>query len=245
MKQRTMAHTTTLRGISSMATQAVLAELAGDYLRDAGVTLALESVGGVDAAKRLRAGETFDLVFLARDAIDALAESGHVLTGSRVDLVRSAVSVAVPAGAPVPDIGTEAALQRAVLAAPRIGYSTGPSGVALTALFARWGVLAQLQDRLVQAPPGVPVGRLLAQGEVALGFQQTSELLQLPGITVLGPMPAEVAIVTTFSGGVCAACQQVQAAQALLRYFASPATLAAKRRQGMEQAPALEEREHV
>lgn len=222
-----------LSGISSMATRAVLADLAQAYAQAGGESVHIESVGGVDAARRVQAGEAFDLVFLASDAIDKLMASGHVRAGSRVDLMRSGVSVAVPSGAAVPDIGSEAALRAAVLTAPSVGYSTGPSGVALMQLFERWGVAAQLQGRIVQAPPGMPVGQLVAQGKVALGFQQTSELLHGHGIRIVGAMPESVAIVTTFSAGVCATCGRVEAAQALLEFFASPKALAAKERQGM------------
>jgi molybdate transport system substrate-binding protein len=227
---------TSLRGISSMATRQLLAELGAMYRKSAQVQVEIESVGGVDAAKRVQAGEAFDVVILASDAIDKLAESGAVLAGSRVDLVRSGVSVAVRSGAPRPDISTEDALERAVLAAPTLGYSTGPSGTALMKLFERWGIAGALRDKLVQAPPGVPVGSLVAQGKVALGFQQLSELIHQPGITVIGPMPAPVAITTIFSGALCAACTQRDAARALLQFRASPATAEAKRLQGMEQA---------
>jgi molybdate transport system substrate-binding protein len=227
---------TTLTGISSMATRAVLADLVQAYVQQGGTPIAIESVGGVDAAKRVQAGEAFDAVFLAGDAIAKLIASGHVLPDSRVDLMRSGVSVAVRAGAAVPDIHNEAALRAAVLAAPTIGYSTGPSGVALTQLFERWGVATEVQSRIVQAPPGVPVGTLVAEGKVALGFQQTSELLHVEGITLVGPMPAEVAIMTTFSAGICVTCRDVPATRALLEFFASPAALPAKQRQGMDAA---------
>ena len=219
-----------------MATRQLLAELAADYRRRANVHVDIESVGGVDAAKRVQAGEPFDVVVLASDAVARLQESGAVLAGSRVDLVRSGVSVAVRSGAPRPDISSEDALKRAVLAAPAIGYSTGPSGTALLQLFERWGIAGELRERLVQAPPGVPVGSLVAQGTVALGFQQLSELIHQPGITVVGPLPAPVAITTIFSGAVCAASTQRDAARALLAFMASPAAADAKRRQGMETA---------
>jgi molybdate transport system substrate-binding protein len=123
-----------------------------------------------------------------------------------------------------------------VLAASSIGYSTGPSGTALMQLFERWGISAQVKDRLVQATPGVPVGSLVAQGKVALGFQQRSELIHLDGIEILGPMPEPVQIVTIFSGAVCTASQQAQAVRALLDFMASAQTADAKRRQGMEPA---------
>ena len=166
-----------IKGISSMATRQVLAELAEAYERRSDRAVEIESVGGVDAARRVQAGEPFDVVFLASDAIDKLAAAGRIAPYSKVDLVVSPVAVAVRTGAPHPDIASEEAVRRAVLAAPSLGYSTGPSGVALLRLFDRWGITAQLQGRIVQAPPGVPVGNLVARGEVALGFQQLSELL--------------------------------------------------------------------
>ncbi|MEK9804229.1 MAG: substrate-binding domain-containing protein, partial [Curvibacter sp.] len=115
-------------------------------------------------------------------------------------------------------------------------YSTGPSGVALARLFERWGIAEQIQDRIVTPPPGVPVGSLVARGEVALGFQQLSELISLEGISVLGPLPPAIQITTTFSAGVCAASRQPEAVRELLAYLRSPAAAEAKRRQGMEPA---------
>ena len=225
-----------ITGISSMATRAVLAELLADYRQQQGVEVAVESVGGVDAARRVQAGEAFDLVVLASDAIDRLIASGHVVPGSRVDLVHSGVAVAVTAGAPHPDIGTEEALRAAVLAARSIGHSTGPSGVQLLQLFQRWGIADRLSGRIVQAPPGVPVAALVARGEVELGFQQLSELIHAEGIDVLGPLPPAIQINTTFSAGLCTASTQASAVRALMAYLASPAATPAKQRHGMDPA---------
>ena len=230
--------TTQITGISSMATRQVLAELAAAFEQRSGCVVAVESVGGVDAARRVQAGEACDVVVLASDAIDKLIAAGAVVAGSKVDLVTSGVAVAVRAGAPRPDIGSEETLRHAVLAARSIGYSTGPSGVQLMKLFERWGVTEEIARRTVQAPPGVPVGTLVARGEVELGFQQLSELLHLDGIDLLGMLPPAVQIVTTFSAGVCSASTQPEAARALLAFMTSPETAAAKRRQGMEPAGA-------
>ena len=228
---------TPLTGISSMATRLLLTELAAAYEQHRpDTTVHITAVGGVVAAKRVAAGEPFDVVILATDAIDRLIATGRVLPGSRVDVVTSGVAVAVPTGAPVPDLSTEDAVRQAVLAAPSLGYSTGPSGVALAGLFERWGIAAQIAGRIVTPPPGVPVGSLVASGQIALGFQQLSELMHLPGLQVLGPLPAAIQITTTFSAGIVAGTPHEEAARALLAFLASPTCTAAKRRQGM--APA-------
>jgi molybdate transport system substrate-binding protein len=223
-----------ITGISSMATRALLGELAQAYQQRTGCAVAIESVGGVDAAKRVQAGEAFDAVFLAADAIDRLIASGHAVAGSRVDLVRSPVAIAVRRGAPRPDVSDAAALKRAVLAARRISYSTGPSGVHLAKLFERWGIAAEIAPRIVQAPPGVPVGSLVARGDVDLGFQQLSELMHLDGIDVVGGLPGDTQFITTFSAGLCAKSTQADAVRAMLDFMNSPSAADIKRRHGME-----------
>lgn len=223
-----------ITGISSMATRQVLAELADAYRKMSGVVVLFESVGGVEAAKRVEAGAAFDVVVLAADAIAKLVGAGRVVAQSQADLVRSAVAVAVRVGSVRPDIGSEEALRKAVLLARSIGYSTGPSGVALMGLFERWGIAEAVRGRIVQAPAGVPVGQLVANGQVELGFQQLSELMHLPGIDVLGTLPAGAEIVTTFSAGLCATSVQPEAVRALLAFMNSPAAIDAKRRHGME-----------
>ncbi len=227
---------TRITGISSMATRQVLAELAGSYRLQRGIDVVIESVGGVDAAKRVQAGEVFDVVVLAADAIEKLIASGHVVAGSKTNLVRSAVAIAVRAGSSRPDVGSEDALRNAVLTVRTLGYSTGPSGTALLQLFERWGIAETMRSRIVLAPAGVPVGQLVADGEVELGFQQFSEMMNQPGIRLLGTMPPGCEIVTTFSGGLCASSVKAEAARALLAYMHSPAADDAKRRNGMEPA---------
>lgn len=225
-----------LKIISSMATKAVLAELVDQYQRLSEHKVVAESVGGVDAARRVQAGEAVDAVVLAAAAIEQLIAAGHLVAGSRVDLVNSGVAVAVRAGAARPDIASEEAVKEAVLAARSISFSTGPSGAHLTKLFARWGIAERIQGRIVQAPPGIPVGALVARGDAELGFQQLSELMHVQGIVVLGPLPAAIQIVTTFSAGLSANSTQPEAVRAMLDFMVSPAAAEAKRSNGMEPA---------
>lgn len=226
-----------LRGISSMATRQLLAELAADYEQRTGQRVEIESVGGVDAAKRVQAGEPFDLVVLGSDAIDKLMAADCLVPGSKVGVVLSGTSVAVREGAARPDISNEEAVRQAVLAARTVSYSTGPSGVALARLFERWGVADQIKDRIVTPPPGTPVGSLVAKGEVELGFQQLSELIHVQGLDIVGPLPPAIAIDTIFAGAACKVSARADEVRALLAFMASADTEAAKRRQGMAPAP--------
>jgi molybdate transport system substrate-binding protein len=228
--------TAEIRIISSMATRQLLADLVARFAETSPQRVSVESVGGVDAAKRVNAGGIFDGVVLAANAIDDLIAAGKVVAGSRVDLVQSGVAIAVRAGAPRPDVASEDAVKRAVLAARSISYSTGPSGVQLAKLFERWGIADTIKSRIVQAPPGVPVGALVARGEVELGFQQLSEMMNLGGIDVLGPLPSAIQIITTFAGGIAQTSTQPEAVRALFAFMASPAVAAIKRQNGMEPA---------
>ena len=227
-----------LKGISSMATRLVLTELLQAHEQASGVSVHMVSVGGVDAARRVADGEAFDVVVMASDAIDQLIGAGHLAAGSRVDLVRSGVAVAVKASAPLPDLSSEAAVRQAVLAAPTIGYSTGPSGTALIQLFQRWGIAEALEGRLIQARAGVPVASLVASGEAVLGFQQLSELLNVEGIQVAGPLPDAIQINTTFSAALPTevSVDSARTVRALLAYLTSPEADAVKRRHGMSPA---------
>jgi molybdate transport system substrate-binding protein len=221
-----------LSGITSLATQYVLGDLAGEYARRSGTDVKVVMMGGVVAAACVRGGDPCDFVCLARDVIAQLEGEGHVLRGSATDVATCGVAVAVRAGSALPDISTEAAVRDAVSSARSVGYSTGPSGVYLAKVFDRWGI----RPNLVQVPPGVPVGTLLARGEVALGFQQMSELVHVDGITIVGALPAAIQLQTTFTAAACASSRQPGAAREWLAFLASPATADTKRRHGMAQA---------
>jgi len=216
-----------------MATRQVLSALAAACDAATGLALRIESVGGVDAARRVAAAERFDLVVLAEDAMQRLADGGHVLADSRRVIVESPMVVAVTAGIAPPDISTPDALRQALCEAAGIGYSTGPSGTALLQLLERWQLRGALGDRLRQAPPGVPVGSFIAHGDVSIGFQQLSELQQVPGITVLGPMPAGLEIITRFVGAVAATSADPATARRVLDCLVDTRHDDLKRQHGM------------
>ena len=219
-----------------MATRELLAEMVSLYERESGQSIVSEAAGGVDVAKRVQAGESVDVVVLAANAIDKLISDHKVLAGSRVDLVRSGIAVAIKQGSEALDIRSEDAVKNAVKLARTLSYSTGPSGVYLEKMFGRWGILEAIRPRIVVPPPGVPVALLVASGSVELGFQQLSELMNVPGVRVVGPLPPAIQSMTTFSGGIATACGDPAAARALLDFMASPALSELKQRQGMEAA---------
>jgi molybdate transport system substrate-binding protein len=196
----------------------------------------VESVGGVEAAKRIAAGEPFDAVVLAAGALETLIAQRHILADSRIDLVKSPMAAAVRRGAARRAIGSENEVKEAVLSSGRIGYSTGPSGDHLLGLLNRWDIASTVKDRLVQARPGIPVGSLVASGEVDIGFQQLSELLHVDGIDVLGLLPDPIQGTTTFAAGVTPVSTQPDRVRTLLAFMASPAVAAIKRENGMEPA---------
>lgn len=225
-----MSATEPLVCLCSMAPRPVMEPLAAR----ASQTVRLQALGGVEVARRVAQGEAADVVVLAREAIDDLVARGFLQGDSCRDLMRSLVALAWPASRPGPDLSSLQTLQQAVLGARSIAYSTGPSGQALINRLDQWGLLDRVRDRLVQAPPGVPVGQLLAQGQAELGFQQRSELMGLSGIA-WALLPASAQIVTVFSGAVTTASRQPQAARQWLDVCAA-ATPADLQAQGMEAA---------
>ncbi|MDH0865789.1 substrate-binding domain-containing protein [Mitsuaria sp. GD03876] len=222
-----------LAGISSMATRALLAALSAAHTAAHGLEIRFESIGGVDAARRVEAGEDLDLVVLAEDAMQRLLAAGRLRPGSLRAIADSPMVVAAPGGRTAPAVDTAEALRAALLGAGAIGYSTGPSGQALLKLLDGWGLRERLGDRLRQSPAGVPVATMLAQGEVDLGFQQLSELQGQAGVAVLGPMPPGLEIVTRFTAGVATTSGEPATAQRVVDDFASPAHDALRRRLGL------------
>lgn len=203
-------------GLCSMATKQVLADLCQALSRDHGISVRFTAAGGVETARGVREGAAADVVVLAESAMSDLEAEGFLVAGSVRPTFVSEVVAAIPASAEPVALGGEEELRAALERAERIAFSTGPSGTALVQLLERWGLLSALEGRLVQAEPGVPVGRLLAGGQADLGFQQRSELQGVAGVRVLGTLPGSAAIRSIFSSGIAgSSAQPDRAAEAI------------------------------
>jgi molybdate transport system substrate-binding protein len=156
------------------------------------------------------------------------------MAGSRSDVARSGVGVAVKAGAPKPQFGSEEALKKTLITAKSIGVSTGPSGVYLNELFQRMGVLDQIKPKFKVPAPGGMVSELVAKGEAEIGFQQVAELVNKSGVDFVGALPDSLNKVTTFSGGVHARSPVPEEARAFLRFISSPQHEALLRKHGLQ-----------
>jgi molybdate transport system substrate-binding protein len=229
-----MADAAEIKVVSSAAFREAYKELVPAFERASEHKVATTWAGTVDIMKRMQAGESFDLVIMSAQGIDELVKQGKIVAGSRVDLAKSGVGVAVRAGAAKPDIGSSEALKRTLLTAKSIGYSTGPSGVYLAGLFQRMGIADEVKAKLKQVPPGVPVGTIIANGEAEIGFQQVSELISFPGVDYVGPLPPEIQQITVFAAGLHAGAKEIDAAKALVKFLTAPAAHPVIRTKGLE-----------
>jgi molybdate transport system substrate-binding protein len=219
-----------------MATRQLLADLSRSFEQTAPWKVEIESMGGVDAARIVRDGKTIDVIVLASNVMEKLESEGWLVAGTRADVARSGVAIAVRSGLPHPAIASEEDVKQAVLGAKKISYSTGPSGDHLKRLFERWKIAEQIADRTVEAKPGVPVGELVARGDADLGFQQLSEFLDVVGIDIVGPLPADIQTITIFTAVVSTRAAHPYGARAYVAHLVSPETQAAKEKLGMEAA---------
>ena len=224
-----------IKVMASAAFKEAYLELVPEFERSTGHKVVTLWVPSVQMMSRLKGGETVDLVIMSAASLAELIEHGMIDPGNRFDLAKSGVGVAVKAGASRPDISSGEALKRAVLAAKSIVYSTGPSGIYLAGLFQRMGIADQIRHKIKQVQ-GEPAGASVARGEAEIGFQQVSELLPVPGIDLIGPLPADVQQITVFSAGLHVAARQPDAARALVSFLTAPAAAPVIRTKGMEPA---------
>jgi len=232
-KARTSHIMADIKVLQSIAFKEALLVLARQFDQQTGHTTVPLIDGGIEVVNRIKGGEVVDLVILSAAPIDALIEAGKLVPGSRTDLGVSPIGVAVRAGAPWPDISSGDAVKRSLLAARAIAYSTGPSGVYLLSLLERMGIAEALAGRLIQVK-GEPAGAPLARGEADLAFQQMSELLPVPGIDIVGPLPPDIQKTTVFSVGLHVAAPNREPARALAAFLAAPAAAPVIRARGME-----------
>jgi molybdate transport system substrate-binding protein len=211
----------TVRVLSTLALKGAVTRLAGRYEAASGARIDADFAPTVGLLPRLRGGEKADLVILTREGLEELAAEGAVVAASMVDLARSYVGIAVKAGARHPDIETEGAFRASILAARSVAYSkAGASGIYFAELIARLGIADEINARAT-ITAGFTAERLIT-GEADLAVQQISELKQVGGIEVVGPMPLSLQTPAVFSAGRLATAQNVAQADALLRYLASP-----------------------
>ena len=228
-----------IRVMTSGALSAALRELAPSFERTSGSTLVIVSGGSVAGAPdsipdRLQRGERADVLIMAAGSIDDLTKAGRVVAGSRVDLARSSIGIAVRAGAPTPDISSVDALTRTLLRATSIAYSSSVSGVYVsTELFQRLGIADQVRAKSRKID-SEPVAAVVARGEAEIGFQQISELRPVPGVEVVGPLPPDVQRVTVFAAAAAAGSANPGGGRALIAFLASPAASAAIAKSGMD-----------
>ena len=222
-----------IKVLSTQAAEQAYRELAPQFEQTSGHKVTTIFTGTLDVQKRIAGGESYDIILMAGPAIDDFIKAGKIVPGSRVDIARSGVGVAVKAGAAKPDISTTEAVKKTLIAAKSIGYSTGPSGVYLTGLFQRLGVADAIKGKLRQTPTGVFVGSIVASGEAEIGFQQVSELAHFPGVDFVGPLPSDIQEVTVFSAGLQIGAKETEAAKAWLKFLTAPEHAAAFTSRGL------------
>ena len=228
-----MAEAAEINVMSTVAFKDAYLEMLPAFERTSGHKVVTQWVPTVEILRRIKAGETVDLVLMAANGLEDLAKAGKIESASQTPFVKSGVGIAVRAGAPRPDVSSVETFKRALLAAKSVGYSTGPSGSYLVGLFERLGIAADIKakTKLIQ---GEPVGEFVARGEAEIGFQQIPEILPVKGIQYLGPLPAEIQYTTVFSAGLHTAAKQADAARAWIKFLKTPEAAAFYKKYGME-----------
>lgn len=223
-----------IRMLSTLGLMGAMRSLSSTFEAASGIRVDAEFAPTLALLKRLRAGEAADLVILTREGLDEMIGEGRVMADSAADLARSYVGIAVRAGQAHPDIASEAALRRTLLAARSVAYSRlGASGVYFAQAIQQWGIAAEINAKATVVEQGFTAERLVS-GEADLAVQQISELKQVDGIEVVGPIPHDLQTPAVFSAGRMANAKQGEAADRLLRYLASPEVVPVLRQSGLE-----------
>jgi molybdate transport system substrate-binding protein len=202
--------------------KSVMLALAAELERRSTKPLAMTWGSTLDLVRDLQGGAHGDIAVLTAQAIDDLAAQGKAVAGSRIDLARSAIGLAVRRGAKKPDINSPEALRSALLAAKSVARSkSGMSGVYFPTVLEQLGITKEMEPKMVMPESGTPIGELVARGDAEIGVQQISELLPVGGIEILGPLPAPLQKITIFSAGVLASADDRRAAAGLVDFIAT------------------------
>ena len=223
-----------IKVLSSIATREAYLELVPQFERASGHSVSTTWSGTTAIMQRMAAGERYDLVMISSSELEELTRQGKIVAGSRADLAKSGIGIAVRAGAPRPDVSSSAALKQALLAAKTVGYTSGPSGVYMASLIERMGIAAEVKPKHRTVPSGGTVGTIVASGDAEIGFQQVSELVHIPGIDYIGPLPSDVQCITVFSCGLQTGAPQPDAAKALVAFLTTANARAVMQKHGLE-----------
>jgi molybdate transport system substrate-binding protein len=226
-----------IRVLSSIATREAYLELVPQFEKASGHKVTTAWSGTTAIMKTMADGnEQHDLVIISSTEMEELIKQAKIVAGSRADLSKSGIGIAVRAGAKRPDVSTPDALKKALLAAKTVGYTSGPSGVYMAGLVERMGIAAEVKAKFRSVPSGGTIGTIVASGDCEIGFQQVSELVHIPGVDYIGPLPAEVQRVTVFSIGLQTGAPNPGPAKALVAFLTTPAAVAVMQKHGLEPA---------
>jgi molybdate transport system substrate-binding protein len=228
-----------IKVLTAGAFKQVLVALLSDFERTSGHKVVVENDTVGALTKRIEGGETFDLAVLTPAAVDALASKGKLVPGSRANLARVGIGVVVKEGAPKPDIGSLAAFKQVLLAAKSVAYidpaAGGSSGIYVAGLLDKLGIAAEVKPK-AKLIPGGAVAEHVARGEAELGIHQISEILPVKGVTLVGPLPADIQNYTVYAAALGAQAKESDAAKALLKALSGPAAAEVLKSKGMEPA---------
>lgn len=234
--QRTGANAAQIKVLCSNSSHAVMDELVPEFERASGHKVSISYDPAKMMLSRIEGGETADLAILGAPAIDELMKQGKIAARGRRDLARCGIGIAVRAGAPKPDIGSVEAFKRALLNAKSVAHTeSGVSGMHFAGLIERLGIAEQVKAK-ARTQPGGLVGELVANGEAEIAVQQIPELMAVPGIELVGPLPQELQKITLVSAGMFAASRHPDAAQAMLEFLSTPAAARVYKAKGLEPA---------
>ena len=226
-----------IKVISSNALKTVLEQLAPAFEKATEHKLVFTWGAAVPLKAEIEKGATFDIAVLTTAAVDDLITQGKLVGATRAALANSGIGVAVRKGAPKPDISTVEAFKRALLNAKSVAYvEQGGSGIYLKTLLPRLGIADALKDKIKLLPPENPAAHAIANGEAEIGMTQISEILPYAGAELVGPLPKEIQLTTSFAAAVSASARQSEPAKALIKFLTAPAAAPVLRAMGLDPA---------